>query len=92
MNNIIGINPNESYSNFNDILNPLISKYFQIKYVRYNKYKHKNSEWITKGIMKSIAYRDKLYIKLNSTAQTSNQYFNLKINYNSYNDILRKTI
>ena len=92
MNNVIGINPNESYSNFNDILNPLISKYFQIKYVRYNKYKHKNSEWITKGIMKSIAYRDKLYIKLNSTAQTSNQYFNLKTNYNTYNVILRKTI
>ena len=31
------------------------------KIVKFNKRRHKKSQWITQGIVKSISYRDKLY-------------------------------
>ena len=90
--NISGRNPNESYDNLMNILKPLIDKHFEYKQIRYNKYKNKKCQWITKGILKSIAFRDKLYIKYKSTPIDSVQYNNLKVNLKSYNTILRKTI
>ena len=34
------------------------------KFVKFNKYKHKKSKWITYGILKSIRFRDNLYKKI----------------------------
>ncbi len=31
--------------------------------MKFNKYKHKKSKWVTFGIIKSIQYRDNLYKK-----------------------------
>ena len=90
--NVIGSNPNESYSNLMNIISPLINKYFKVKYVRYDKYKHKKSNWITSGILKSISFKDKLYIKLRCTPFSSNQYQILQTNFKTYNNILRKTL
>ena len=62
------INPSVSHKHLHDILNYLVDKYFPIKYMRFNKYKHKKSPWVTNGLLKSISYKDKLYIKLKSTS------------------------
>jgi hypothetical protein len=90
--NIISNNPNESYANLLGILTPLLDKHFPSKYVRFNKYKHKKSKWITSSIMKSISFRDKLYIKLKSTPVSSNDFSNLQTNFRTYSNILRRTI
>ena len=36
------------------------NKHIPCKLVKFNKYKHKKSTWITQGLLKSIRYRDKL--------------------------------
>ena len=55
---------NTSYNKFNDILHSLINKHCPIKYKRFNKYKNKKNDWITTGILCSIAFRDILNLKL----------------------------
>ena len=42
--------------------------------VKFKKYKHKKCNWITKGIIKSIKYRDNLYKKLKLTAHDSSKF------------------
>ena len=44
------------------------------KYIKFNKSKHKNCEWITPGLIKSINVRDKIYKKLQSTPVHLLQY------------------
>ena len=61
------------------------------KMVRLKKYKHKKSSWITKGLLKSIRYRDKLYKQLKLTNPVSFEYSVLKINLKSYNAILKRS-
>ena len=92
LNNILRNNPNESYRNFTDIISPLMNKHFQVKKIRYNKHRHKKSKWMTHGIMRSIAYRDKMYIKLKSLKINDIEYPANKANFTTYNNILKKTI
>ena len=82
----------ENYTNFDNILRGLLNKYFQAKTVKYNKYKHKKSKWITTGIMKSIFYRDKLYVKLKSTSVNSIEYIPLQERFKTYNAILKRAL
>ena len=49
-------------------------KYLPSKTVRFNKYKHNLSPWITNGILASIRYRDKLHYILTKRAAPSDQY------------------
>ena len=44
------------------------------KYVKFNHYKHKKSEWVTYGIIKSIKYKDKLYKLLKLLPLNSHAY------------------
>jgi hypothetical protein len=90
--NIVGNDPNESYQNLTNVISPLINKHFPIKQKRYNKHKHKKSKWMTKGILRSIAYRDKLYIKMKSTGHDDVQFPVHQINFKTYNNILKKAI
>ena len=50
-----------------------------IKYVNFKKYKHKKSQWITNGLIKSIKFCDNLYKKLKLTSRESPEYHTLKI-------------
>ena len=61
------------------------------KLVKFNKYKHKKSMWITQGIQTSIQYRDKLYKQLKLTYPNSSNY-EININLKTYNTILTHTI
>ena len=90
--NVLGNNPNESYKNLTDIISPLMDKHFQVREVRYDKHRHKKSKWMTQGILRSITYRDKLYIKLKSVEISNINYQTYKADLNTYNNILKKTI
>ncbi len=62
------------------------------KVVKFNKYKHKRSKWITQGIIKSIHFRDNLYKKLKMTDPISPDYTIMQINLKTYNNILKTSI
>ena len=70
----------------------IISLCFQQKIVKFEKHKHRKSKWITSGIIRSIAYRDKLYTNLKYLNVQDPQYSNIKTNLKTYNCILRKSI
>ena len=54
------------------------------KYVKFNHYKHKKSEWVTYGIIKSIKYKDKLYQLLKLLPLNSHAYNCAKQNLVTY--------
>lgn len=83
---------NAKYNIFDEILTKGIEKHIPTKLVKFNKYKHKRNKWVTKGIINSIKFRDKLYHKMKSTTINTTLYNTLKVNLNTYNNILRKLI
>ena len=56
-------NPNENYDKFHDHLAKLKDKHLSYKLVKFNKYKHRSSNWITHRVLHSIKYRDGIYNK-----------------------------
>ena len=62
------------------------------KPVRLHKHKHKLSEWITIGILKSIQFRDNLYTNWELINPESQKYLNAEHNLKVYNGILNKNI
>ncbi len=62
------------------------------KVVKFNKYKHKKSKWISQGIIKSIHFSDNLYKKLKMTDPISPDYTIMQINLKTYNHILKTSI
>ena len=68
------------------------NKHMPCKLVKFNKYKHKKSTWITQGLLKSIRYRDKLYKQMRLSNPSSPHYNTLSINLKTYNLILKKSI
>ena len=83
---------NTKYDFLHNILLTGIEKYMPTKTVKYNKHRHKDSQWITSGLIKSIKFRDKLYQKMKNTSSESPLYDQLKINLKTYNSILKKAI
>ena len=69
-----------------------MDKFFPVKTLRFNKYKHKKCQWVTHGILISIKYRDSLYSHLKSLPRNHPQYNINKINLQTYNRILRNSI
>ena len=86
------IDPNKNYEIIENTINDCKEKHLPTRTVKFNKHKHKNSEWITKGIIKSIQFRDKLYLRLKKTPQESQLHFTLKQNLKTYNIMLNKLI
>ena len=70
----------------------LIQKHFPTKTVKYKKHKHRKSEWITQGIVRSIYGRDKLYCQLRKDTFGSPLYESVKNNLKISNNILNKVI
>ena len=54
-------NPSKNYNIIDAIITSLKSKHFPTKTVKFNKQKHKNNSWITKGIINYIKYKYNLY-------------------------------
>lgn len=92
INNDITHDPNESYDTLHKILEDTISSYIKTKPKKFNKHKHKKSHWITNGIIRSIKFRDRLYLRLKRTQPDTQEYERLKINLKTYNRILKNNI
>ena len=84
--------PDQNYNILQDILVQQMNKHLPVKKVKFNKYKHKDSPWITQGILNSIRFRDTLYKNLKSTPCEDPQYPTLDQNLHVYNAMLRKNI
>ena len=63
-----------------------------LRKIKNNKYKDKKHSWITRGIICSIKYRDKLYKSLKNTNIDTPEYSTIKHNLKVYNNILRRLI
>lgn len=84
--------PINNYEKISHTLSNLCDKYLPIKTVRFKKYKHKASPWITSGILKSIKQRDKLYGSLKTLYPGTLLYDSHECNLKTYNRILNKSI
>ena len=82
---------NVNYDIILDEISKSQNKFITRKLVKYNKYKHKKSTWITQGLLISISYRDKLYKQALLTNPDLPEYQVLKINLKSYNVILKRS-
>ena len=84
-------NPNDKFNTFLNTYTKLMDKNIPKQKIKFNKYKHKNSPWITKGIINSIKSRDKLVNKLNKEINIINK-LTLTSTLKSHKQILHKTI
>ena len=92
LNKIPNANPNLNYDIiYKEILRSK-NKHMPGKLVKFYKYKHKKSTWITQGLLKSIRYRDKLYKQFKLTNPNSPNYETISINLKTYNGILKTNI
>ena len=89
---IISADINLNYGIINDEILRANNKHMPCKLVKFNKYKHKKSSWITQGLFKSIRYRDKLYKQMRLSNPSSPHYKKLSTNLKTYNLILKKSI
>jgi hypothetical protein len=85
-------NANENYEILHQHLTSIRNKYISYKRIRFNKYKHKASPWITNGIIKSLKYKDTLYRSLSGKAINTPDYLAAKQNLTVYRSILKKLI
>ena len=83
--------PNSNYDILHNILTTTINKHIPLNKVKFNKYRHKKTNWITYGILRSIRFRNNLYRKMIQT-QNSTDYAKKKHNLSVYNKILKYTI
>ena len=85
--------PELAYQSFIDTYLKLMNTSLPVKTCKFNRYRHKAQPWITKGLIKSLATKDKLYNKYlncknaNLKATKEAQY---KTYRNIYNSLIRK--
>ena len=84
--------PNVNYIQFEQTLIQAKERIFPAKRVKFNRYKHHCQKWMTEGILTSIKFRDKLYKNYINSPIGSLQQQASKINLNSYNKILKRSI
>ena len=92
MNRDLFSDPNENYRQFEEIILKAKAKYLAPKTARFKKHKHKLSHWMTNGIINSIKFLDKLFLKLKTLNSGSELYDSVSFNLKSYNKILKKLI
>ena len=88
----INSDPSNNYNIIHNTIEKNRTRHLSTKKVKFNKYKHKKSDWITSGIIKSIKFRDNLYKTLKSTQTDTPEYANINTNFHTYNKILKKNI
>ena len=82
--------PNTNYNKLHDKLMKLKDKNLPIRFQKFDKHKHKGNKGITKGILKSIKYKDQLYKALKGTAQSDPSYTVRKDNLSAYKKNTKK--
>ncbi len=92
LNSALDTDPNLNYNTLHKIIQQAKLKLMPIKLVKFNKYKHKISPWIMRGILQSIQYRDNLYKKHKMTDAALPEFDIRRINLKTYNNVLKKDI
>ena len=82
--------PSATYQIFENLIQKSYQRHFPEKRVKFNRYQHKLSNWITTGISKSIEFRDNLYKRL--CAVDSLEYDAYKHNLKVYQGYLNQCI
>ena len=72
--------PTTNYQLFEEILLNTKSKHLAPKTVKLKEYRHKLSQWMTNGILNSIKYRDKMFLKLKSRSAGTDLHGRLSAN------------
>ena len=86
-------NINDNYEVFCKLLQSTKNEHMPIKSVKFNKYKHKKNKWISKGIIKSIEIKDKLYkLMTQHTIDDVEAHQYIKNTFNIYRNMLKKLI
>ena len=85
-------NPCSNYDILDKIISEAADRCMPSKRVKYNKHKHKKSQWITGGIIRSIKFRDKMYANMKQTPANTEAHVIIKTNLKTYNNILRHSI
>ena len=88
----LGGNPNDNYTKLQDILIKIKEKQLPNKTIQFNKQKHMKTPWITRSIIKSFNFKNRLYKLLRVTPTNSLHYTTLKTNLQNYNKILKSSI
>ena len=84
--------PNENYDKFIEIVLSAKAKHLPTKKKKFNRRKHRIQKWVTKGIIKSINTKDKMYKKLVQSRCDNELYVVLKAQFNTYRNILKNAI
>ena len=92
LNNDLTEDPNTNYGILHEHMKAAKAIYFPLKYVKFHKHRHKKNKWITSGILRSIKFRDKMYVQFKGCPPNSSQHFALKNNLSVFNSILKRTI
>ena len=84
--------PNDNYNILHRHMKSLKDKHMPEKYVKFNKHRHKKTNWISYGILRSIKFRDDLYVKYKHCAPNPIEYNTYKHNLSVFNGILKRII
>ena len=84
--------PNDNYEKLETIIKLAKEKCLPLTEVKFKKYKHKISPWITFAIINSIKSRDQLYVKWKKENPDSQKYAELENLFHSHCSILQKSI
>ena len=84
--------PNDNYNIVETLIQDNISTNFPTRTVKFNYCKKTKNKWVTNGIIKSIKFRNCMYKKLKTTHPDSAEFEALKINFRTYNKILKRNI
>ena len=84
--------PETNYNIFEAIIDNHRTKCFPNKIIKFNKLKHKQNNWISIGILKSIKFRNDLYRRMRISPPDGEAHNIIAVNLHTYNKILRRTI
>ena len=83
---------NVNYEILQDAIRTAKDKHMPTKLVKFNKYKHKKTKWITQGLLNSIRFKDRLYARLKREKSNTLEYNTIFINLKTFNSILKRSI
>ena len=92
LNKDVFADPNETYITIEDDITRNMKKFLPTKQVKFNKYKHKKTSWITTDLMQCLRIRDNLYRRWKSRSPSAVDYITLKSEFHSYSKNVSKLI
>lgn len=88
----VNSDPSTNFNMLTTEINVCRSTFYTKKRVKYNRRKHKYSQWITKGILNSINRKNKMYIQLMTIKDDDTKYNEIKSNLQNLKREIKKLI